>query len=197
MRERFKSDHNQEDIRKMFRCEICEKTFKNKSGLGGHVTSVHEISWADYKNEYTVVELPKDKGKIRVEADEEDEASEARSRLKDRLERMEAIMNRFMSGYSPSGEPSGIYDFPGEEIEITGEKLNYKIALNPAIFSWYDKFKAVVLRRGMKKWTGDFADFIDISTKDILAVYGIYDTVVEFRDGRILFEFPEELSEIG
>jgi len=96
-----------------------------------------------------------------------------------------------MSSLNSSGGLSGIYDFPGEEIEVTGEKLNYKIALNPAIFSRYDKFKAIVLSRGLKEWKGNFADFIDMSTKDILAFYGIYDAVVEYRGGRLLFDVPE------
>ncbi|GAH14524.1 unnamed protein product, partial [marine sediment metagenome] len=70
-------------------------------------------------------EVDEDKEESKDKADEKDKESEGTTELKDRMERMEMIMNRFMSGYSPSGEPSGIYDFPGEEIEVIGEKVNY------------------------------------------------------------------------
>jgi len=181
----------------LIKCEICERIFKSKRGLSSHVPSKHSIDWKDYQAKYTIVELLEDKGKTGAEADETDEKSESGdTHLAERMDRLETMVKTFFSGYTPTGNPSGVTNFPGEEIEILGEKLNYKIALNPAIFSRYDKFKAVVLRRG-GSWTGDFADFLDMSTKDILAVYGIYDTVVEFRDGRILFEVPAEMSGIG
>ena len=174
----------------MFRCEICEKTFKNRSGLGGHVTSVHEVKWTDYQANYKVVELPKAQRKPRDKADEEDETSNRRSGFYDRLDRMEGLVNRFMSGDSSFGGSSGIIDFPGEVIEIVGEKVNYKVALNPEIFSTYNKFKAICAKRGTP-WNKDFSDFLMYSVRDAMAIHGIYDAVVEFRGGRLLFDVPE------
>lgn len=172
----------------MFRCEICDKTFKNKSGLGGHVTSVHEKSWADYKKEYAVVELPKAQRKPRDKADGEDETSNRSSALNDRLDRMEDLA-RFITGGSHLGEPSGIIDFPGEVIEVTGEKVNYKVALDPEIFSTYNKFKAICEKRG-SNWDKDFSDFLMMSVRDAMAIYGIYDVVIEVRGDKIIFEMP-------
>jgi len=167
----------------MFRCEICDKTFKNKSGLGGHVTSVHEKSWADYQAEYTVIEIPKAKRKPRDEADEEAEPSENHSRFNDRLNSLENTFNTLFSGYVPAGTPSGISDFPGEVIEVIGEKVNYKVALDPEIFSTYNKFKAVCIKRGTN-WDKDFSDFLMMSVRTAMSMYGIYDMVVEVRGER-------------
>ncbi len=77
----------------MFKCEICDKTFKNKSGLSGHVKSKHGIPWTEYQKEHTVVKILEDKEKPGDKADEGDEASEGSSLINDRLDRMEAIIN--------------------------------------------------------------------------------------------------------
>jgi len=174
----------------LVRCEICGRVFADRRGLSSHVTAAHDIPWPDYREEYPVGEAQEEE----FEAFEEDQEpeEEAPQGLNERLERLEAIVNRFMSGTGPSGGPSGIREFPAEDVEVIGERLNYKVALNPAIFSRYDKFKAVCLKRG-NQWNGDFADFLDMATKDILAVFGIYDTVVEFRGGKYLIEVPAEV----
>ncbi len=77
----------------LFKCEICDKTFKNKSGLSGHVIRTHDMPWADYQKKHTIIELPKDKGKPRDKTDEKDEASDGFSEINDRLDRMEKIIN--------------------------------------------------------------------------------------------------------
>ena len=178
--------------RKLIKCALCERTFKDNRGLSVHVKKEHDdITWNQYKKTHPTIEVQAPEPPII-----EDSPDSSDTHLDERIDRLETIVNTFLSGYDMTGKPSGISDFPGTEIEITGEKVNYKISLNPAIFSRYDKFKAVVLRRG-KEWKGDFSDFIDMSTKDVLAVYGIYDTVVEFRDGRILVEVPAEVNRIG
>lgn len=175
---------------KLISCALCDNTFKDNRGLSAHIRKEHdEIDWKAYKKKH-----PRTKAQVTEAPEETKEPDDIN--LNKRIDRIETMVNTIYNDFAKTGNPSGITDFPGEEIEITGEKLNYKIALNPAIFSRYDKFKAVVLRRG-GNWKGDFADFIDMSTKDILAVYGIYDTVIEFRDGRILFEVPAEMSGIG
>ena len=179
----------------MINCALCENNFKDKRGLSAHVRKEHdEITWTAYKKKYPMTEVQVTEAPATKVPEETRTPGD--TNINERMDRLEIMVKTFFSGYTPTGNPSGITNFPGEEIEILGEKLNYKIALNPAIFSRYDKFKAVVLRRG-GSWTGDFSDFLDMSTKDILAVYGIYDTVVEFRDGRILFEVPAEVSGIG
>jgi len=175
----------------MFRCEICDKTFKNKGGLGGHVTSVHEVKWKDYQAKYTIVELPKAQRKPRDKADEEEEASEpGDTHLAERIDRLENMFNTFFGGYTTTGNPSGITDFPGESIEVVGEKINYKVALDPEIFSTYNKFKAVCVKRGTP-WDKDFSDFLMFSVRDAMAMYGVYDVVVEYRGGSLLFDAPE------
>ncbi len=178
----------------MISCALCENTFKDKRGLSAHVCKAHDITWSDYKQKYPITDVPVTDASVTKVPGETEEPDDAP--LDDRVERLEDIIANLLGGYAPNGQPSGITDFPGEEIEIIGEKINYKIALNPAIFSRYDKFKAVVIKRG-KSWTGDFADFIEMSTKDILAVYGIFDTVIEVRDGKILFEVPTGVSGSG
>lgn len=173
-------------------CALCERIFKDKRGLSAHVKKEHDdITWNQYKKTHPITEVKAIEESIPNATEEKKEPSN--SNLDERLDRLETIVNSFLNGYDMTGGSSGISEFPGEDIEVVGEKVNYKISLNPSIFSRYDKFKAVVLRRG-KEWTGDFSDFIDMSTKDVLAIYGIYDTVVEFRDGRILVEIPAEVN---
>jgi hypothetical protein len=67
-------------------------------------------------------------------------------------------------------------NLPLEEVQLADEKVNYRIALNPEIFFRYTVFKARVASLG-RKWDGTFSDWIDMATKDILAVYGMYPTV--------------------
>lgn len=90
------------------------------------------------------------------------------------------------------GEPERLpkdVDVIGEEVEVVGEKVNYKVALNPEIFYRYNVFKAEVGRRG-KTWEGDFSDWLDLATKDILAVYGIHPTVVSYQGRKLLVQLP-------
>lgn len=81
-----------------------------------------------------------------------------------------------------------------EDVEVVGEKVNYKVALNPEIFWRYNVFKAEAERRG-KKWNGSFSDFLDMATKDILAVYGIHPTVVAMKGKKLLVELPVNMEE--
>lgn len=157
--------------------------------MSSHVRTAHDTKWKEYQKEHPVVELPEDEETPKDETDEGDEASEGISGINDRLERVEAVINRFMSGVSPSGEPSGITDFPGEEIEVIGEKINYKVALDPEIFSTYNKFKGICIKRGTN-WDKDFSDFLMMSVRTAMNYYGIYDMVVEMKGNKMLFEMP-------
>jgi len=89
--------------------------------------------------------------------------------------------------------PPGVMPLEAEDVEVVGEKVNYKVALNPEIFWRYNVFKAETERRG-RKWGGDFSDFLDLATKDILAVYGIHPTVVSLRGKKLMVELPVEVG---
>jgi hypothetical protein len=80
-----------------------------------------------------------------------------------------------------------------EDVEVIGEKVNYKVALNPEIFWRYSVFKAEAERRG-RKWDGTFSDFLDLATKDILAVYGIHPTVLSMKGKKLMVELPAEVE---
>ena len=90
--------------------------------------------------------------------------------------------------------PPGIMPVEAEDVEVIGEKVNYKVALNPEIFWRYNVFKAENERRGGVKWAGSFADFLDLATKGILAVYGIHPTVVSLKGKKLMVELPVGLG---
>lgn len=169
----------------MIECGICGRPFRDKRGLSSHVRVAHDLPWGDYQKQYPVMELPENEIGAEYEANPPNEAEEDMSVINERLERVEAVVERFMSGTAPSGRPSGVTDFPAEDVEVVGEKLNYKLALNPAIFSRYDRFKAIVKKRG-KTWTGDFSDYIEMCTKDLFTIFGIHEMVVEMPTGTYL-----------
>jgi hypothetical protein len=79
----------------------------------------------------------------------------------------------------------------GEEVEVKGEKINYKVALNPEIFYLYSIFKAEAERRG-NKWDGDFGDFLYMAAKDLLTVHGLRPAVVAVKEGTLMLKMPVE-----
>jgi hypothetical protein len=79
----------------------------------------------------------------------------------------------------------------GEEIEVPSEKINFKVALNPEIFYFYDVFKAEAERRG-NKWEGDFGDFLYMAAKDALTTHGILPAVVRLKEGQLILKVPME-----
>jgi len=87
----------------------------------------------------------------------------------------------------------GVPPLEAEDVEVIGEKVNYKVALNPEIFWRYNVFKAEAERRG-RPWNGSFSDFIDLATKDILAVYGIHPTVLSMKGKKLMVELPVEVE---
>jgi hypothetical protein len=89
--------------------------------------------------------------------------------------------------------PEGFLPLEAEDVEVVGEKVNYKVALNPEIFWRYSVFKAEAERRG-HPWNGSFSDFLDIATKDILAVYGIHPTVLSMKGKKLMVELPVEVE---
>jgi pyruvate/2-oxoglutarate dehydrogenase complex dihydrolipoamide acyltransferase (E2) component len=79
----------------------------------------------------------------------------------------------------------------GEEVEVKGEKINYKVALNPEIFFLYSIFKAEAERKG-NKWDGDFGDFLYMAAKDLLTVHGLRPAVVAVKEGTLMLKMPVE-----
>jgi hypothetical protein len=95
---------------------------------------------------------------------------------------------------NPKAKPlSGVMPLEAEDVEVVGEKVNYKVALNPEIFWRYSVFKAEAERRG-RQWNGSFSDFLDLATKDILAVYGIHPTVLSMKGKKLMVELPVEVE---
>ncbi len=166
----------------MIKCALCDNTFKDKRGLSAHVRTEHEITWNKYKTTHPITEI-QDTQSPEISPDV------ARDPLDMRMDRLENIIDTFFNGYSPTGQPSGITNFPGESVEIIGEKINYKVALDPQIFSTYNKFKAISTKRGTP-WDGDFSDFLMMSVKDAMSIHGIYDAIIEVKGNKILFEMP-------
>lgn len=108
------------------------------------------------------------------------------------------ILRKEQSPPSPSTPkteklPEGVSPI-GEEVEVVGEKVNYKVALNPEIFHFYNLFKAEVERRG-RKWDGDFSDFLYMAAKDVLTVHGIHPAVVTLSRGNLLLRLPLKVEE--
>ncbi|MCJ7632050.1 hypothetical protein MUP77_06605 [Candidatus Bathyarchaeota archaeon] len=114
-------------------------------------------------------------------------------------ESLRAMMKGIMLEMS---RPAEVEKLPGisvpvEEVELVGEKINYKVALNPEIFYRYSVFKARAEALG-NKWDGDFSDFLDIATKDVLTVHGLYPTVLTVgKSGKMLVEIPMSAQQGG
>jgi hypothetical protein len=83
----------------------------------------------------------------------------------------------------------------GEEVEVVGDKINYKVALNPEVFYLYNVFKAEVKRRG-KEWKGTFGDFVYMAIRDVLKMHGIIPTVLVLKRGQLFARLKVE-SEDG
>jgi hypothetical protein len=170
------------------KCGVCAKEFKDRRGLQGHVTAIHNVAWKDYQEQFMGAEQkpPAEERSTEPKIDED--------KLVERI--AQRVIEELKPKVPPEELPPGVVSLPMEEVEVVGEKVNYKVALNPEIFHRYNTFKAEVTRRG-KKWEGDFSDFLDLATKDILAVYGIYPTTVTLRGRKLLVELPFETEEKG
>ncbi len=172
----------------MISCALCDNTFLDNRGLSAHIRKEHdEITWVDYKTKHPRTEVQVTETPV-IEVPEEPKETDD-TPLAERMDRMENMFNPLFSGYVPAGTPRGISDFPGEVIEVIGEKVNYKVALDPEIFSTYNNFKAICIKRGTN-WDKDFSDFLMMSVRTAMSMYGIYDMVVEVRDSQILFDMP-------
>jgi len=109
----------------------------------------------------------------------------------------EILKDKFAGEHEPNAKPSMLpegVEMLGETMDVKAEKVNYKVALNPEIFHRYNVFKAEVARRG-KKWEGTFSDWLDLVTRDILKVYGIYPAVITMKGKKLIVELPVETVE--
>lgn len=150
----------------MIRCAICDRSFKNVSGLAGHVVAKHGVEWATYKAEHSLEEA--------TEAETEEKTSEDDSRVS-ALETSVQEIREKIGLPTAAGE---IMPIPLEEITVVGQRVNYRVALNPEVLTRYHTFLAVVAQLG-REWSGDFGDFLDVATDDLLTRRGIIGTVVQ------------------
>lgn len=160
---------------------------------------MHNISWAEYQKKFgksedsgtpsRAGEEKPPKASVKTFEITEDFVDRVAKRVVD-LQKVDPISPENSKKLPPGVEPIVI-----DEVEVEGEKVNYKVALNPEIFYRYNVFKAESERRGGKKWTGNFSDFLDMATKDILSVYGIHPTVVSLKGRQITVNLPIEGGE--
>jgi hypothetical protein len=110
--------------------------------------------------------------------------------------RNDARMGQPVQANPAAAQPVAVPFVPvGEEVEVVGDKINYKIALNPEVFHLYNIFKAEVRRRG-REWKGTFGDFVYMAIRDVLKMHGIIPTVLVLRKGQLFARLKVE-SEDG
>jgi len=179
----------------MFKCTVegCEAEAKTLSGLSSHVKSRHpDLDWEETKKGIQQVEL------------KEPQAEQLTEDMVKRIAKEVVSMMQTETPEPPTLKPlpKGFTPLPMEEVEVAGDRINIKVALNPLIYSRLMKFKAANLDlakndQRIKVFSGDLGDFIDLATKTLLNVYGIYpDVSLRLRGGNLLIELPQELREM-
>lgn len=168
----------------MIKCELCGMEFKTTQGLAGHKWLKHKMVEGKPQAERRQAEVKA--GNVELSAG-------AISMIAKKVAEILAQqgVGQTQTAEPPSELPAAVLPF--EDVEIMGEKVNYKVALNPEIFWRYNVFKAEVERRG-RRWEGSFSDWLDLVTKDILRVYGIHPTVVSMKGRKLLVEIPVEVE---
>lgn len=174
----------------MVKCALCEKEVQDNRALQGHVRTIHKTPWEDYKKQFGAQKLEEKKM-------EKHEKKEVKKKATEKLspEDVDAIAKRVTELLEKGDEKSGATQLPpgvtpiGEEVEVKGEKINYKVALNPEIFYFYSIFKAEAVRRG-RKWEGDFSDFMYLAAKDVLTAHGLHPAVLSVKGGSLLVKLP-------
>lgn len=179
----------------MVKCQICGRSFRDKRGLQGHARYVHKMAWKDYQKRFTTEkeksEKPEKKSK-ESETPVEEEAEKLKELPPELVETLaekvaDILKGKFEVGAEepPSELPEGV-ELIGEAVDVTAEKVNYKIALNPEIFYRYNIFKA----KAGERWKGNFSDWLDLVTRDILKVYGLYPGVLTVKGRKLVVELP-------
>jgi len=209
-------------IRGTYTCPKCGKTFDNQQALAGHVKAAHGSSKGTlledleekveeaFKRiesmERKLDELPKqvtEEFTKRFLADwdnikkslADELADDVIPRVVERI-RNDARMGQPVQAGPAVAQPVAVPFVPvGEEVEVVGDKINYKIALNPEVFHLYNIFKAEVRRRG-REWKGTFGDFVYMAIRDVLKMHGIIPTVLVLRKGQLFARLKVE-SEDG
>jgi hypothetical protein len=214
---------SKEGDRQKFSCDQCGKEFDSWESLRAHIASAHgrpakrvqaeelvervnEAFKRIESMERRLDELPKQAAEEftkRFLADWDnikkslvDElADDVIPRVVERI-RKEVKIDQPMQVASPVAQPSAVPFVPvGEEVEVVGDKINYKVALNPEVFHLYNIFKAEVRRRG-REWKGTFGDFVYMAIRDVLKMHGIIPTVLVLRKGQLFARLKVE-SEDG
>lgn len=180
----------------MLRCTVegCEAEAKNLSGLASHVRNNHpELDWQEVKRK--LQQTAPEKPRLKFEAVPFDDTL-----TDDMVKRIaKEVVSMMQNPITPDPPPQGLQSAPIEEVEVIGQKINYKIALSPDVFWRFNVFKAqnqrLVAMGKAKQFTGDMSDFIDLATKTVLSTYGLYPTVMTMHGGKMLVEMPIEGGE--
>jgi len=180
----------------MLRCTVegCEAEAKNLSGLASHVRNNHpELDWQEVKQK--LQQTAPDKPRLKFEAVPFDDTL-----TEDMVKRIaKEVVSMMQSQALPDPLPQGAQTAPIEEVEVIGQKINYKIALSPDVFWRFNVFKAqnqrLVAMGKAKQFTGDLGDFLDLSTKTLLSTYGMYPTVLQLSGGKMMVEMPIQEGE--
>lgn len=182
----------------MVKCALCgDKSVEfSLKGLSGHVRFSHKADWKQYQEKYS----PKESEKLIEESDEKDKAEDVVAMVKETmdgvLKSVDEKLGIFRKELGLNLESPTVPDgaVPLEEVEVIGEKVNYRVALNPEIFYLYSVFKAQNTRlaktSGAPLWKGDFSDWLYLATKELLASYNIHPTVVATSGNKIMIELP-------
>jgi uncharacterized C2H2 Zn-finger protein len=207
-----------EDVKEKFQCPECGKAFDSQQSLAAHMKSHRSKEEQDsqarieeaFKRieaiERRLDELPKraaeeftkrflaDWDKIKKSLVDE-LADDVIPRVVERIRNGERI-GQSIQANPVVAQPVAVPFVPvGEEVEVVGDKINYKVALNPEVFHLYNIFKAEVRRRG-REWKGTFGDFVYMAIRDVLKMHGIIPTVLVLRKGQLFARIKVE-SEDG
>jgi uncharacterized C2H2 Zn-finger protein len=206
-----------EDVKEKFQCPECGRAFDSQQSLAAHMKShrsKEEDSQARIEEAFRRIEaierrldeLPKKAAEEftrRFLADwdnikkslADELADDVVARVVERARDGGRIGQPVQAGPAVA-QPVAVPFVPvGEEVEVVGDKINYKIALNPEVFYLYNVFKAEVKRRG-REWKGTFGDFIYMAIRDVLKMHGIIPTVLVLRKGQLFARLKVE-SEDG
>jgi hypothetical protein len=130
------------------------------------------MKWADYQaGNYTAQQTTQTTPGSTQQAPStpQPQTSEPTARLGLTEKNIKGITSQLFAMFQADRErslPKGVSEIPAlEEVEVVGEKVNYKVALNPDVFWRFNVFKAQNQRLTSmgkaKPFQGDFSDFLN------------------------------------
>lgn len=197
-----------------YKCGLCDPSNpKNygKAGLVGHVYNKHKMAWKTYQAKFLGSEAPPpavqppQTPQVTVPPSTTSTPPQPASPAKSDVgtlalqpQQIDQIAKRVVELFQNSAKAEALtpkdndgQDLAMVDVEVEGDKVPYRMALNPEIFHNYNIFKALSIRKG-NSWKGTFGDWLFMCTRDILKVYGIYPTVISMQSGKLLVELPQE-----